>query len=506
MGAKFIGSRGSSELSPIVRLGSGLTITALLAACTGEVEPTIPTPEATATQPRVAEFTPTPIGDVVSGISPEQTDILAAYGAAVGAGGPTSLNRVERLRNTSFLQGVLNQNGLAPILDGEGNIATIGIQANGERVCFPNMPEKLYNPNVPFPHEDAWLRDENFVRSYGDGATEQVRYQAIGAISIGQTRENVICVNAFINRDANTFDARLGTLFNVLLDQETGQIYGSLPAVYGADERVQFNPSSGRVTVGNENVWYIGDNITLLTPTPEPSQTPEPMPTTCLKQERNQQVVDQFLQDFGFSSLSIALGDPNKYFTGHAGFENGPSWYRMYDLKVLGGYRFSLVNQPGFGRNDYAYCILGATPHEVVPIPLIIGLERNGRWSQTVLIRQSNNPSVIGKLIDLNSADAIHQWVEGMRDKNIHPLIVARFNQPDWEQDPLWYYGYDAVLPLLRNPNGYIMKYTRIPTTIGPSASFPEGMPGNLSAMIQDFNLQPGGDVGLFTFQITVRE
>jgi len=231
----------------------------------------------------------------------------------------------------------------------------------------------------------------------------------------------------------------------------------------------------------------------------------EIMPTTCLDPEVNQRVLDTFLSDFSFSSLDQALQD-RRYFTGYAGFEHGPNWYRMYDLKVLGGYRFSLANQPGFGRNDYAHCILGATPHEVVPIPIIIGVEKDGSWSQTVSIWKSSNPSVAGTRIDIQGSEDADRWIEGMRGEMIIPLIVARYSKPGWERDSVWHVGYDEVLPLLRNPNGYIMKYTRIPTTIGPSASFPEGMPGNLSAMIQDFNLQPGGDVGFFTFQITVRE
>lgn len=228
-------------------------------------------------------------------------------------------------------------------------------------------------------------------------------------------------------------------------------------------------------------------------------------PTTCLDPEVNQQVVDEFLQDFGFNSLEQALQD-RQYFTGHAGFENGPSWYRIYDLKVLGGYRFSLANQPGFRDGDYAHCILGASPHMGdVHAPIIIGVEKNGQWSQVTYFAKHSLIGVPPQAVLFSSEDA-DQWVEDRRGENIHALVVARYSQPGWDRDSLWHVGYDEVLPLLRNPNGHIMKYTRIPTTIAPSASFPNGMPGGLSRIIQDFDLQPGGDIGLFAFQITIEE
>lgn len=232
---------------------------------------------------------------------------------------------------------------------------------------------------------------------------------------------------------------------------------------------------------------------------------PEPVPTTCLDPEVNNQVVDEFLQDFGSSSLETSLGNPKEYFTGHAGFENGPSWYRIFDLMLLGGYKFSLAEEPGFGRDDSAYCILGASPHlgETV-VPIIIGVERDGQWSQVTYFFKNSLVGVPPKAI-LFSAEDANRWIKESRGKKIHALIVTRYSQPGWERDPLWHVGYDEVLPLLQNPKGYILKYTSIQTEIAPSASFPNGMPG-LRTLIQDLNLQPGGDIGLFSFQITVED
>ena len=243
------------------------------------------------------------------------------------------------------------------------------------------------------------------------------------------------------------------------------------------------------------------------TPSPVPTEnltpTLEPMPRTCLDPEENQQVVDQFLQDFGYASFEEAVSD-HAYFTGYAGFENGPSWYRIYELKVLGGYRFSLAEQAGFGKGDFAHCLLGASPYmDGDPIPVIISVERNGQWSQVTHVYSDEDIGTPPRAI-LHSVEQADEWVEEMRGSHIKANVVIRFSEPGWERDPLWHIGYEEVLPLLQNPNGYIMKYTRIPTTIAPSASFPNGVPGSLRLVAEEFYHQAGGDIGFFAFQIFI--
>ena len=227
------------------------------------------------------------------------------------------------------------------------------------------------------------------------------------------------------------------------------------------------------------------------------------LPTTCLDPEVNQQVVDQFLQDFGYASFEEAVSD-HAYFTGHAGFENGPSWYRMYELKVLGGYRFSLAEQQGFGKGDFAHCLLGASPYmDGNPIPIIIGVERDGRWSQVTNVYSDEDIGTPPRAI-LHSSGQADEWIKEMLDTHVQANVVVRFSEPGWERDPLWHVGYDEVLPLLENQDGYIMKYTRIPTPVGPSASFPNGVPGSLRLVAEEFNHQPSGDIGFFAFQIFI--
>jgi hypothetical protein len=62
------------------------------------------------------------------------------------------------------------------------------------------------------------------------------------------------------------------------MDRNTGEIYGTLPGIYGAEEDVRFDFSTGQVVVGNTNVWYIGDKMAELAQLPatlEPTATPE---------------------------------------------------------------------------------------------------------------------------------------------------------------------------------------------------------------------------------------
>jgi hypothetical protein len=270
----------SPEYHPIAKVGSGMVILGLLvSSCVRETQATAPPPEAYPTLTPTQEiFTPTPdFGQIVEGIAPSRNEILVAYGEAVGAGGPVTSLAFEKVYNSSFLQRELNNRGLAPYLDSENGISQIGYLQNGPRLCFPNMPPQLYNPNVASGRDDR-LFDSQFVISYGDGLTGDVRYQAISAVSLERAADEVICVSAVVNRADNPYRAAPGTLFNVLMNKDTGYVYGEFPAVYGASDRVEVraDPETGNlhVVVNGSLRWYTGEGMLELkkrvTPTPDP--------------------------------------------------------------------------------------------------------------------------------------------------------------------------------------------------------------------------------------------
>lgn len=203
---------------------------------------------------------------------------------------------------------------------------------------------------------------------------------------------------------------------------------------------------------------------TLPTETLVPTPTSEPMPSTCLDPGANEQVKQDFLRFRGVSSLDDVLSDVTRS-EGFAGLENGPSWYIFSDLKVLGGYRISLEGQQGFGKGDFANCLIAAQPRlgEENLIPIVVGVQRRGEWSQTAALSQRSfdlSSSVPGEGINLYSPEEADRWIESLRGEEegreieIHPLVIVRFDKPDWDGDPLAFCGYDHVLPLLRREEG----------------------------------------------------
>lgn len=300
----------SSEYHPIARIGCGLIVLGILTSCTEGVQATLPPPDAFPTQTPASEiFTPTPeIGQVVEGEAPSRDKILVAYGEAVGAGGPVTYLEIEKVYHSPFLQRRLNERGLAPYLDSENGISQTGFLPDGPRLCFPNMPPQLYNPYVPTGRDDR-LFERQFVISYGDGLTDDVRYRAISAVSLEQTAEDVICVSAVVNRRDNQYGAAQGTLFNVLMNRDTGFIYGEFPAVYGVDDRVEVRADSVtgnlQVVVNGSVRWYTGEGMSelaqQLTPTPDPVELAMELPGV----ERVLDLDDRILAFGAYSDIPV---------------------------------------------------------------------------------------------------------------------------------------------------------------------------------------------------------
>jgi len=249
------------EYNRIQKVSLGLVVSSFfLASCTSELDVTISPTQVFPTQPIPTEVIPTATlyAPVIDGVSPEEEQIRAAFGGPVGAGGP--ITRFERVLNSGFIQRRLNSEGLAPVVNGNDVLTQIGYQPDGERVCVPNMPSILFNPNVESGQDD-WISANNLVVSYGDINSGQVRFKGLGAITLRETVENTICVNAVINDESNSFNERPGKVLNVLLDRDTGEIYGTLPAIYAENDNVEFDPETSEVRVNNEAVWFVGDNI-----------------------------------------------------------------------------------------------------------------------------------------------------------------------------------------------------------------------------------------------------
>lgn len=252
------------------RLPTRIAVIASAAFATASCSPDVqssPTSEIFPNQPQVSEATPIPTEGVLveAGIAQDRSEILAGFGGAVGAGGSLS-SRIEKVFNNSTIQGSLNRSSLAPIIDSDGGITQIG-SSGDQRVCFPNMPEKLFNPNVA-SEEDSKLETREFVITYGDIPTQEARFQGLGAVALENTRQDLICVNAIANSDNNPFGVRDGVVLNVLIDRNNGDIYGTLPSIYGADQNVRFDFATSQVVVDNVVINYEGPRMAELTVQP----------------------------------------------------------------------------------------------------------------------------------------------------------------------------------------------------------------------------------------------
>jgi hypothetical protein len=64
----------------------------------------------------------------------------------------------------------------------------------------------------------------------------------------------------------------------ILLDKNTGEIYGSFPSFFGMDTDLAFNQETGRLTADGRDIWFAGPGMLQLTPTPTetPTSTPHP--------------------------------------------------------------------------------------------------------------------------------------------------------------------------------------------------------------------------------------
>ena len=274
---QILSGRRSPEYPRSVKLGSGLAILNLaLSSCVYEARGATIDPTQTPTTPRVTEtFSPTATLEGILRPSVD-TNRIIAFGRAVGAGGQ---NPIEPTFAGSSLKEILFDSGLRPVLDsartnsrGELLVTQTAMLLDGSRMCFPNSPVELFNPDVASGQDDL-IRSSNFIRYYGDGSTQDVWFQTIEAISLEKLPGNIVCVNTIAQADRNNiFGVRPGTVMMVLMDRDTAEIYGVFRSVFAATDTVSLDQATGRLTVNGQSVWFEGLGMLQLTPTP--TETP----------------------------------------------------------------------------------------------------------------------------------------------------------------------------------------------------------------------------------------
>jgi hypothetical protein len=197
--------------------------------------------------------------------------------------------------------------------------------------------------------------------------------------------------------------------------------------------------------------------------------------TGCWQSEAIDYVVDRYLDSSGFLSL---LDEMQEWFNNGfekgvswAGFENGPSFYTGMDMRVLGWYKSKFEIPDGSRRESVGLCLLAASPYLGDRIaPFIFGVELGGQFLQIPHVRESLDEYVPGKQIRLDNLEDAEAYLEDLHGEVIYPLVILRYDDPGWEDDPLWDYawfdGYNTVFPFLKNENDYVMEFTKDPTKL----------------------------------------
>ena len=233
---KVIVQRGTPERSRSIDFKRGVMITSLfLSSC----RPLVGNPSSStifSTQPRPIETPPpTPTPAVIEG-------------EFAGAGGLEALRQVEL---NDSLRATLARAGYEVVVDSSidrGRLLMAQIAGENPRVCFPALP-----PNAP---EDS---------------------VAISAITLEGLTDPWTCITARTteaNREVNP-----GTYLTLLINTQTGEVPGKLPAVYPASANVELNLQSGEVLVNGRRVWFMGSGMAELAPTSTVTPAPTEIPT-----------------------------------------------------------------------------------------------------------------------------------------------------------------------------------------------------------------------------------
>jgi hypothetical protein len=218
------------------------------------IEPTttLPGPGIAVTPGETTEPEPPPTVEVIKTQvqvpGSQDNTFLAVPGGPEGFGGEGDV--VEELNNQER-QDNLNRQGYAPIVNGGGLLSRTQIQDDSE-VCIPNLPDKIYNPDVE-PQEDVRIESNSGVVSYGDSETGQIRAKALGAVSTSGIPDEWMCINAVVIDEDNV--AGLGALRTLIIDEE-GNIKAEAPAAFSGNDSVEV-----RWENGNPQTYVNGEQV-----------------------------------------------------------------------------------------------------------------------------------------------------------------------------------------------------------------------------------------------------
>lgn len=245
----------------------------------------------------------------------------------------------------------------------------------------------------------------------------------------------------------------------------------------------------------------------------------EKLPTTCLDQELQEQVVEHFLEVTGNETLegaieafknnpnydpSYSLGGLNKLTT---------QWAKGLDFLNLGGARISISHLPGGKSGDFVQCMfLGNPGMSGIITPVVVGIQRNGEWAQatTLFAKDYGEPP-----FNITTPEEFDGLIEDSIGESVGVGVILRFREVgDWNGphsvNTLYKYEEPDVLKELMGIDGsYIQKYTKDPSLLGEPLpprrdGTLAGEKADLREVIQELN--PEVDPGLYISQVRFKE
>lgn len=289
---------GTDDILPPPAETTPLPYPGMSVAEVSETTPTEQLPQATPTTETISTQ------EVFPGDS--DSSFLAVPGVPEGFGGT---GEISELVNNQQIQDNLNRQGYAPVANGGGVLSRTQSQ-DGSEVCNSNLPDKIYNPDVP-SEEDTRIAGESGIVSYGDSETGEIRVKAIGVVSTDGLPDEWDCLNAVVVDKENP--AGWGALRTLVIDGE-GNIKAERPAAYAGTDNLEVRwENSGPSLYVNGNAvnftFREGVQPTKVEPTPtEEVETPESVA----------------------EELGIVLDEDRKYILGEATTDEGTYTY-LYD-------------------------------------------------------------------------------------------------------------------------------------------------------------------------------
>jgi len=174
--------------------------------------------------------------------------------------------------------------------------------------------------------------------------------------------------------------------------------------------------------------------------------------------------------------------------------------------RIIGFEWVSFEEQPGGQIGDRALVtVVVNSNYPDEKIPLLMGIEKNGRFIRTAKFLRWNNYNKEDK-----SLERMEVQEKADFDKYIGELVklsIPYYFKPGWSKDLYFDYmakeDYNLIHNLLISPDGYMMKYTNIknsPDHQSEHRKMVEVFPEIMDSM----NLDEGGDLAFFGYAVTM--